>query len=129
MAKRDTVDTSTLRKLAVEAGNADPRSVKREILSPGSVRGEVGRRIRAVLERHRQQGTVSEVRADKAFMDMLWALIDPVIDRGDDPSIVAARLGLTRETMFSVALGVRVPPAVLHQALAGYAALHAESGK
>lgn len=129
MGERDTVDTSTLRKLAFEAGNADPRSVKREILSPGSVRGDVGRRIRAVLERHRQHGTVSEVRADKAFMDMLWALIDPVIDRGDDPSIVAARLGLTREMMFLVALGAWVPQTALQQAHAGYAALTAGSDK
>lgn len=43
-------DAATLRRLAVRA-EADPRSVKKEILHPGSVRGMSGQRIRRVLQR------------------------------------------------------------------------------
>ena len=44
-------DTATVRGLAVEA-DADPRSVRKEIRAPGSVRGLAGHRIRKVLARH-----------------------------------------------------------------------------
>lgn len=48
---RSQVDTATARHLAVEA-DADPRSVRRELRAPGSVRGMAGHRIRAVLAMH-----------------------------------------------------------------------------
>ena len=43
------IDAATIRKLAVLA-EADPRSVRKELDTPGSVRGLPGHRIRAVLE-------------------------------------------------------------------------------
>jgi hypothetical protein len=46
----DKIDSLTLRAISVEA-DADPRSVRREIREPGSVRGRPGERIRAVLSR------------------------------------------------------------------------------
>jgi hypothetical protein len=42
-------DAATIRKLAVLA-EADPRSVRKELGTPGSVRGLPGHRIRAVLD-------------------------------------------------------------------------------
>lgn len=50
MKQRSGVDEATSRRIAVEA-DADPRSVKRELMQPGSVRGMSGHRIREVLER------------------------------------------------------------------------------
>lgn len=41
-------DTATIRAASVRIG-CDPRSVEREILSPGSVSGIAGQRIRAAL--------------------------------------------------------------------------------
>jgi hypothetical protein len=45
-------DAATIRKLAVLA-EADPRSVRKELDTPGSVRGLPGHRIRAVLAAER----------------------------------------------------------------------------
>lgn len=41
-------DTGTLRRLAVEY-QVDPRSIRRELREPGSVRGMAGHRARAAL--------------------------------------------------------------------------------
>jgi hypothetical protein len=45
------IDTALARRLGVEA-SADPRSVVKEFVSPHSVRGDAGYRIRQVLSAH-----------------------------------------------------------------------------
>jgi hypothetical protein len=46
-----TLDKATLRRLSVES-ESDPRTVQKEFLVPGSVKGLPGHRIRRVLAAH-----------------------------------------------------------------------------
>lgn len=57
-AQREHLETFLLRELAVAAG-ADPRSVRRELLHPGAVRGLAGERIRRALHALRTAGAPS----------------------------------------------------------------------
>lgn len=52
-------DAATIRKISV-AASADPRSVRKELDQPGSVRGLPGHRIRAVLAREVQPARARE---------------------------------------------------------------------
>lgn len=51
------IDAATLRRLSV-AAEVDPRSIRKELKQPGSVRGLPGHRIRAVLREHASQEDV-----------------------------------------------------------------------
>lgn len=50
-ATRKTLDEATLRKLAVEA-DVHPKSIAKELRTPGSVRGMPGHRAHEVLLKH-----------------------------------------------------------------------------
>lgn len=65
-----SASSHTLRRIAVEA-NADPRSVRKELLCPGSVRGMAGQRIREALAR----ASASE-RADAMDLSSAGDLLD-----------------------------------------------------
>jgi hypothetical protein len=54
--QRTEPDAATIREISV-AASADPRSVRKELENPGSVRGLPGHRIRAVLEAERDNET------------------------------------------------------------------------
>ena len=53
---------ATIRRWAVKIG-CDPRSLERELVSPGRVTGEAGRRIRHGMTRIREEIRAAEIQA------------------------------------------------------------------
>ena len=49
------LDTATIRRLSV-AADVDPRTLRRELLEPGSVTGMAGERARQALQPYRAKG-------------------------------------------------------------------------
>jgi hypothetical protein len=59
MLRSTSIQEVVARRVAGET-LADIRTVRREMRDPGSVRGLVGERIRAALDRHRRVSSASE---------------------------------------------------------------------